>query len=161
MKAFTFATCILAACLGVSMFATDDPSPTANSASWSGKAAAAYLDGRMVWWMGWPVAARDHGTFCVSCHTVAPYAMARPALRVTLAEPAPSSPEHQLLDNVIKRVRMWKEVEPAYPTEKRGVGKTEESRGTESILNTVVLVSYDAPMGKLSADARLALDNMC
>ena len=103
------------------MFAADDPSSPANSAAWSGRAAAAYLDGRMVWWIGWKVAARDHGTFCVSCHTVVPYAMARPALRATLAEQAISSPEQQLLDNVTKRVRMWKEVEPAYPDETRGV----------------------------------------
>jgi squalene-hopene/tetraprenyl-beta-curcumene cyclase len=160
LRAVTFATCILAACLGASMFAADDPSSTANSASWSGKAAAAYLDGRMVWWMGWEGAARDHKTFCVSCHTVVPYAMARPSLRATLAEQAPSATERQLLDNVTKRVRMWKEVEPFYPDEKRGVPKTVESRGTESILNAVILVGYDVPTSKLSPDARLALDNM-
>jgi len=160
MRAVILATCILAACLGVSIFATDEPSSIANSSSWSGKAAAAYLDGRMVWWMGWDVAARDHKTFCVSCHTVVPYAMARPALRATLAEHAPSATERQLLANVIKRVRMWKEVEPFYPDAKRGVPKTSESRGTESILNAVILVSYDAPTHKLSPDARLALDNM-
>ena len=55
---------------------------------------------------------------------------------------------------------MWKEVEPFYPDEKRGVPKTAESRGTESILNAVILVGYDVPTGKLSPDARLALDNM-
>ena len=55
---------------------------------------------------------------------------------------------------------MWKETEPFYPDAKRGAGKTEESRGTESILNAVILVGYDAPTGKLSPDARLALDNM-
>jgi squalene-hopene/tetraprenyl-beta-curcumene cyclase len=160
MRAVTLATCILAACLGVSIFATDQPSSTANTATWSGKAAATYLDGRMVWWMGWDVAARDHGTFCVSCHTVLPYAMARPALRTALAEQAPSAPERQLLSSVTKRVEMWKEVEPFYPDAKRGVPKTAESRGTESILNAVILVCYDAPTGKLSPDARLALDNM-
>ena len=160
MRAVTLATCVLAACLGASMFGTDEPSSTANSASWSGKGAAAYLDGRMVWWMGWKGAARDHNTFCVSCHTVVPYAMARPALRAMLAEQAPSSTERRLLDNVTKRVRMWKEVEPFYPDEKRGVPKTAESRGTESILNAVILVGYDVATGKLSPDARLALDNM-
>jgi squalene-hopene/tetraprenyl-beta-curcumene cyclase len=108
--------------------------------------------------MGWPVAARDHQTFCVSCHTVLPYAMARPALRAALSEQAPSPMERKLLDNVTKRVRMWKEVEPFYPDETRGVPKTAESRGTESILNALVLVVQ--PTGKLSADARLALDNM-
>jgi len=160
MRAVTFATCILAACLGVSIFASDKSSSTTDTASWSGKAAATYLDGRMVWWMGWDAAARDHGTFCVSCHTVLPYAMSRPALRAALAEQAPSAPERQLLASVTKRVRMWKEVEPFYPDEKRGVPKTAESRGTESILNAVILVGYDAPTGKLSPDARLALDNM-
>lgn len=160
MKTFTIGACILAVCLGVSMFATDEPSSTANSSSWSGKAAASYLDGRMTWWISWDQAARDHDTFCVSCHTVLPYAMARPALRVAMAEQAPSAPERQLLASVAKRVRMWKEMEPFYPDAKRGAGKTAESRGTESILNAVILVGYDAPTGKLSPDARLALDNM-
>lgn len=160
MRATIFASYVLAVCLGVSMFATDEPSSTTSSTTWNGKAAAAYLDGRMVWWMGWKVAARDHDTFCVSCHTVAPYAMGRPALRSALAEQSPSPTERRLLDNVTKRVRLWKEVEPNYPDEKRGPGKTAESRGTESILNATVLVGYDVPAGKLGADARLALDNM-
>jgi len=160
MKSITLVACILGACLGVSLLATDGPSSTAGSSTWSGKAAASYLDGRMVWWIGWPVAARDHGTFCVSCHTVLPYAMARPALRATLSEQEPSSTERQLLDNVTKRVRLWKEVEPAYPDEKRGFPKTAESRGTESVLNAVILVGYDALAGTLSPDARLALENM-
>ena len=43
-------------------------------ASWSPQAAAAYLDGRADWWASWPQAARDHGTFCISCHTAATYA---------------------------------------------------------------------------------------
>ncbi len=160
MRTFILTTCILAACLSAIMFATDQPSSTTTSAEWSGKAAAYYLDGRMAWWIGWKGAARDHDTFCVSCHTVLPYAMGRPALRATLGEQAPSSTERQLLDNVTKRVRMWKEVEPFYSDEKRGVPKTAESRGTESILNALILAGYDAPTGKLSADARLALDNM-
>jgi squalene-hopene/tetraprenyl-beta-curcumene cyclase len=160
MRAVTFGICILATCLAVGMLARDEPSSTERAASWNGKAAAAYLDGRMDWWMGWDVAARDHHTFCVSCHTVVPYAMARPALRAALREAGPSATERQLLDNVTKRVRMWKEVEPFYPDAKRGFPKTSESRGTESVLNALILVGYDAPTGKLSPDGRLALDNM-
>jgi squalene-hopene/tetraprenyl-beta-curcumene cyclase len=114
----------------------------------------------MAWWMDWPSAARDHETFCVSCHTVAPYAMGRPALRAALGEQAPSPTERRLLDNVTKRVRMWKEVAPFYPDKTGGDPKTAESRGTESILNALILVSYDAPAGKVSPDARLALDNL-
>ena len=160
MRAVGFGICILAACFATGLFVADESSSTADSGSWSSKAAGAYLDGRLAWWMGWPVAARDHQTFCVSCHTVLPYAVARPALRAPLAEQAPSPIERKLLDNVTKRVRMWKEVEPFYPDETRGVPKTAESRGTESILNALVLTVYDEPTGKLSADARLALDNM-
>jgi squalene-hopene/tetraprenyl-beta-curcumene cyclase len=151
---------MLAAAFAASLWAADERSPAADPASWSGKAAAAYLDGRLTWWMGWSGAVRDHETFCVSCHTVAPYALARPALRAALAEQAPSPIEKKLLDNVTKRVRMWKEVEPFYPDATRGVPKTAESRGTESIFNALILASYDAPTGKLSPDARLALDNM-
>jgi squalene-hopene/tetraprenyl-beta-curcumene cyclase len=142
-------------CFAAGLFAADEPSP-----AWNSKAAAAYLDGRMDWWMSWKSAARDHETFCVSCHTVAPYAMGRPALRAALAEQAPSPTERKLLDNITKRVRMWKEVEPFYPDETRGNPKTAESRGTEAILNAVILTGYDVPAGKLSPDTKLALDNM-
>ena len=38
--------------------------------AWNARAAASYLDGELEWWSTWPNAARDHGTFCVSCHTV-------------------------------------------------------------------------------------------
>ena len=128
--------------------------------NWSPKAAAAYLDERSTWWMNWPKSARDHGTFCISCHTAAPYALSRGALRRVLAEPSASPNEQRLLDNVIKRVRMWKEVEPFYPDQTAGLPKTSESRGTESILDALILAWNDAPSGKLSPDARLALDNM-
>jgi len=160
MKMVKVGTCILAGCLASSLYAQSGQTTTAGAASWNPKAAAAYLDGRIGWWMTWPSAARDHETFCISCHTAAPYAMARAALRTDLAEQGPSANERKVLENVSKRVRMWKEVEPFYPDEKRGAPKTAESRGTESIFNAVILAGYDAPTGKLSPDARLALDNM-
>jgi squalene-hopene/tetraprenyl-beta-curcumene cyclase len=128
--------------------------------SWDQKAAATYLDQRAGWWMEWPKAARDHETFCVSCHTAVPYALSRPALRQGLAEAAPSANERRLLDNVTKRVRLWKEVAPFYSDADRGVYKTVESRGTESVLNALILASNDAQSGRLSNDTRAALDNM-
>ncbi|PYV42736.1 MAG: hypothetical protein DMG06_13050 [Acidobacteria bacterium] len=153
-------TCILAAGFATSLFGQETPSSIADSASWNDQAAAAYLDRRLDWWMGWSVAARDHETFCVSCHTAVPYAMARPALRAALVERAPSTIERKLLDNVTKRVRLWKEVQPFYSDETSGVPKTAESRGTESVLNALILAGYDGPTGHLSSDARLALDYM-
>jgi squalene-hopene/tetraprenyl-beta-curcumene cyclase len=127
---------------------------------WSPQSAAAYLDGRISWWMSWPKAARDHETFCISCHTALPYALGRPALHQTLKEQSPSPTEQELLGNVVKRVRMWKDVEPFYPDQTSGLPKTSESRGTESILDALILVWRDIPTGVLSPDARLALDNM-
>ena len=110
--------------------------------SWDRKAAAAYLDSRMGWWESWPSARRDHETFCVSCHTSLPYALARPELRAQ----DPQSPiEKAFLDNISKRVSLWNEVEPFYSDAKNGAPKSAESRGTEAVLNALVLARYRAP----------------
>jgi squalene-hopene/tetraprenyl-beta-curcumene cyclase len=153
MKTTTLGICVLVTCLALH-------AETVDSASWNKKAAAAYLDEREGWWMDSATAARDHGTFCVSCHTAVPYALARGPLRAALAEPAPSATERKLLDNVAKRVRLWSQVEPFYSDEKRGVPKTAESRGTEAILNALILASHDAQDGKLSNDTREAFQNL-
>ncbi|MGH7654079.1 MAG: hypothetical protein ACREN6_05385 [Gemmatimonadaceae bacterium] len=157
------ATALVAPCSGL-LSAQDAAASVstdgAGSTGWSEYRAAAYLDGRIAWWMNWSSAKRDHGTFCISCHTAVPYAIARPALRAPSHGLARTQLEWQLLDNITKRVRMWGVVEPFYPDATRGVPKTRESRGTESVLNALVLASYDARGGTLSADTRLALTNM-
>jgi len=128
--------------------------------TWDPKAAADYLDRRQAWWMEWPRAQRDHETFCVSCHTSVPYALSRSTLRTALAEQAPSPNERRLLDSVTKRVRLWKEIEPFYKDADRGPYKSVESRGTESVLNALILSSRDARSDQLSNDARTAFENM-
>lgn len=140
--------------------ARSDKPETKIANSWDPKSAAAYLDGRLTWWMEWPRAQRDHETFCVSCHTAVPYALSRSALRTALAEQAPSPNEQRLLDNVTKRVRLWKEVEPFYKDVDRGPYKSVESRGTESVLNALILSSRDAQSGHLSHDTHMAFENM-
>jgi squalene-hopene/tetraprenyl-beta-curcumene cyclase len=134
------------------------------SGSWAQTAAARYLDQRETSWMSWPGAARDRGTFCVSCHTSVPYALARPSLRAALGEKTPSPNERRLLENVVKRVRLWKEVEPFYNGEGYDASKAAESRGTESVVNALILASYDASSnnqnGRLSDDTRAAFDDM-
>ncbi len=130
------------------------------SFTWEAKSAAVYLDQRETWWVNWPGAKRDHSTFCVSCHTVLPYIIARPALRKALAEDGPSPDEQLLLANVTKRVRLWKEVAPYYNDKEDGPHKTAESRSTEAVLNAFILASSDAQTGKLSEDTRAALANM-
>src|SRR5713101_6311610 len=78
--------------------------PSAATPSPGLRAAAAYLDNRLDWWVHWPNAARDHDTSCVSCHTALPYALARPALHRALEEHEAAIPERTLLANVGKRV---------------------------------------------------------
>jgi squalene-hopene/tetraprenyl-beta-curcumene cyclase len=133
--------------------------PNANAA-WDAKAAAAYLDQRAAWWMGWDRAQRDHETFCISCHTAVPYAMARSTLRSALGEQAASPAEQHLVENVTKRVRLWRDVAPFYSDKDRGEYKTVESRGTEAVLNALVLAGHDAQSGRLSEDGRAAFANM-
>src|SRR5262245_19842609 len=70
---------------------------------WDAKGAAAYLDGRAEWWTTWPNAARDRGTYCMSCHTTLPYAIARPALRPLLGEEGPSAAERKIVGNLETR----------------------------------------------------------
>ena len=143
---------------GMAVHPNKSETKTANS--WNPEAAAAYLDRRQSWWLQWPRAQRDHETFCVSCHTAVPYALSRSALRKALAEQAPSPNEQRLLDSVTKRVRLWKEVEPFYKDADRGPYKSLESRGTESVLNALILSSRDAQRGQLSDDAHMAFENM-
>ena len=128
-------------------------------AGWNEPAAAQYLDNREVWWQGWDHAKRDHGTMCVSCHTQASYALARPVLRSRLGESAPSASEKAMLADIEKRVRGWDNMLPFYSDEKYGEGKEIESRNAESVLNAIILASYDDGKPDLSDLTRLAFDH--
>jgi squalene-hopene/tetraprenyl-beta-curcumene cyclase len=127
---------------------------------WNAKAAAAYLDQRERWWMGWQDAAREHGTFCISCHTAVPYALARPALRGALGEKEPNDLESSLMENARKRVRLWKELAPVYNDKDDGANKSAESRATEAVLLAYTLAANDARGGKLSEGTRHAFENL-
>ncbi|HLI82545.1 MAG TPA: hypothetical protein VKV17_01440 [Bryobacteraceae bacterium] len=130
----------------------------AAAASWDAAAAAGYLDARETWWQSWPRSQRDHQTACVSCHSVLPYAMGRPALRARRHEGELAGPERTMLAYIEKRVGLWKETEPFYKKES-GETKPEESRGTEAVLNAFILASYDAPVGHMREVTRTAFDN--
>ncbi len=128
--------------------------------AWNKEAAAKFLDQRETWWQAWPRAQKDHGTVCISCHTVVPYAMAMPALRRDLGEAAMRSPETAMLASVEKRVGDWAEMAPFYSDEKYGKGKAAESRATEAVLNTVILASYDAEQGAVRPITQKAFDEL-
>jgi squalene-hopene/tetraprenyl-beta-curcumene cyclase len=163
-KLLTAALAVAAATAGLiagpasrGVLAADKPA-AAVAAGWDKPAAARYLDSREVWWQGWDHDKRDHGTRCVSCHTQAPYALARPELRSALGENAISPSEQAMLADVEKRVRAWDTMLPFYSDEKYGEGKEIESRNAESVLNAVILASYDAHRERLSDVAVLAFD---
>ena len=63
-------------------------------------------------------------------------------MRGPLGEEA-SCPEHVMLNDVPRRVTMWNQVALLCHRED-GPAKTPESRGTESVLNALVLATYDA-----------------
>lgn len=126
---------------------------------WNPRAAARYLDSRESWWQGWDRAQKDHGTLCVSCHTQASYAIARPALRGALGDRTPAAEEQVMLASVEKRVRAWKDVQPFYSDAVYGAGKEVESRNAESVLNAIILANYDAGPGQMSERTRMAFDH--
>ena len=126
--------------------------------SWSPQAAAGYLDRREVWWQDWPRAQKDHGTICISCHTVVPYAMARPTLREELSETGMVEPEKVMINSVEKRVSHWPEMIPFYLDATHGPGKTAEAHATEAVLNAVILASYDMQQRHLRPITRAAFD---
>lgn len=151
MKSALFSLTIISA-----FCAPNLPAQTQAAPAWDAKAAATYLDARLDWWAAWSSAQRDHETFCISCHTVLPYALVCPALSTALHETSSSPTASTLLANLTKRVRLWDDVQPFYPDTPKSPGKTLESRGTESVLNALALVAVNAPL----PDARLALSNM-
>ena len=122
--------------------------------SWDPGVAAAYLDRREAWWAHWPAAARDGGTFCISCHTALPYALARPILQDQLNQRSPTAEELGVLKDVSRRVEMWTTIQPYYHN------KASASRGTEAVLNAVILANRDARQGHLRPDTEAALRNM-
>ncbi len=124
--------------------------------AWNKRAAASFLDERETWWQAWPRAQKDHGTLCISCHTVVPYAMVMPELQRDLGEAVMTPPETVMLASVEKRVNDWTEMLPFYSDEKYGKGKAAESRATEAVLNAIILSSYDRAQGQLRPVTRMA-----
>lgn len=142
-----FACLVACACVAGSRPSSPEP-------SWNRRATAIYLDLRESVWMRWPAAGRENGTFCVSCHTTMPYALARPPLRDALTKASPSAEEGSLIADVTKRVHLWNDVAPYYTRQPN------RSRGTEAVLNALILSSYAARSGKLSADTLSAFAEM-
>src|ERR1035441_5990896 len=143
MKSFgsVFAVPFLAVCTSSAPAASADPVPSQpipsvstvrnTPTAWDKEAAAKFLDDRMDLWFDKARKLRTGRgtTTCVSCHTVVPYALARPALRKAAGMIQPTPQEAKLLDETLRRVDTYGSHEPL------DKNKSEQSRGTEGGLN--------------------------
>jgi squalene-hopene/tetraprenyl-beta-curcumene cyclase len=119
---------------------------------WDKARAAQYLDGRGENWFKFGSAKRGEGASasqCVSCHTLLPYALARPVLRRLSNEKEPTRWETQVLAQTKSRVANWDELDEVeyqlfYDFDE---AKKKQSRGTEAVLNALLLALDDRSQG--------------
>ena len=116
------------------------PRSLAGQSDWDRPAAAQYLDDRIDLWFvrATQLQAGEGKVACVSCHTVVPYLLARPALRKAMQITEPTSQEARLLDNVTRRVETW--LSGASMSDAKHGGEY----GTEEVLNALILARHDA-----------------
>jgi len=134
---------------------------------WKKKSAGQYLDERVQAWFAFTSADRGDAetkSTCVSCHTMAPYALARPALRKLTGTREPTDDEMKLLAQTKMRVEHWQELDSQkfrllYDSDEQ---KKKESWGTEAVLNAVIFAFDDHYQERSSPSdsTRLALANL-
>jgi squalene-hopene/tetraprenyl-beta-curcumene cyclase len=115
---------------------------------WDRTRASQFLDRRGEAWFNFGAAHRGQGssaTTCVSCHSLLPIALARPVLRRHSHESLPTKLEARILDQARRRVSNWDRLsEPAFQLYYDfDEDKKKESRGTEAILNALLLAFDD------------------
>lgn len=119
---------------------------------WDREGAAKYLDGRMDVWFAnaKKLQTGKSETSCVSCHTTIPYVMARPALRRAMHVNTATPQELRLIDETSRRVESYEAKRPLYD---HSDSKALESRGTEAVLNALILASADAAQNQRGPSA--------
>jgi hypothetical protein len=119
------------------------PDNGAASSGWDREGAAVYLDERMEVWFAKAKKLRtgEAQTACVSCHTTVPYVLARPALRRAMRVSAATPQEARIIQEATRRVESYGAHQPLYD---HNESKKTESRGTEAVLNALILASADA-----------------
>lgn len=130
-------------------------------AGWDRSAAARHLDDHARAWLDFTGAYRGQGetrTTCLSCHSFVPYLLARPALGT------PAEPRAKSLAQIKERVAHWDDLDtPAWKLAyDSGPAKKRQSRGTEAVLNALVLAEDDRAQGRKdpSEATRKALDHL-
>ena len=120
---------------------------------WDPSGAAQYLDRRGENWFKFGSAKRGEGASasqCVSCHSLLPYALARPVLRRLSNEKTPTRWETQVLEQTKSRVANWAQLDEVeyqlfYDFDEP---KKKQSRGTEAVLNALLLSLDDRAQGR-------------
>ncbi len=126
--------------------------------AWNRQAAANYLDTRALTWLNFERAHRGQEatrTSCVSCHTILPIMLARPALGKRPNGSATIDFRSKLLAQRVTRVNNWANLDtPAFQLlYDSNDAKKKESRGTEAILNALILGFNDRYQGLKSPSA--------
>jgi squalene-hopene/tetraprenyl-beta-curcumene cyclase len=121
--------------------------------SWDKISASQYLDRRGESWFKFSGAHRGEGatgSSCVSCHSLLPYALARPILRRISHESQPTEGERKILEQTKLRVANWDRLDsPAFQLYYDfDDAKKKQSRGTESVLNALILALDDRIEGR-------------
>jgi squalene-hopene/tetraprenyl-beta-curcumene cyclase len=129
---------------------------------WDRAAALRHLDERSQAWLDFPGAYRGQGatrTTCLSCHSFVPYLLARSA-----ALDVPAGPRAKSLGQIKERVAHWDELDtPAWKLPyDHSADKKRQSRGTEAILNALILADDDRRHSLKAPDesTRKALDHL-
>src|SRR5262245_29214487 len=142
--------CVLLTGIAINGFTARRGTPRderAASAGWDREGAAKYLDERMELWFTTAKKLRtgQSETACVSCHTTIPYVLARPALRRAMGVSAATPLERRLVEETTRRVESYGDHQPLYDFNE---SKKTESRGTEAVLNALILASADAAQNR-------------
>jgi squalene-hopene/tetraprenyl-beta-curcumene cyclase len=127
--------------------------------AWNMEQAAKHLDERVRVWFAFAGADRGLGAdkiSCISCHSVLPYTLARPALRKLMGLSEPTAWETKIIEQTRRRVAHWGELD----SEKYRLfydfsdKKKKESWGTEAVIDALVLAFDDHYRGrKLPSEA--------
>ena len=127
-------------------------------AAWDPRLAANYLDHREEEWLAWQAAKTVTGATCISCHTGAPYLLARPALRRVLGEKDPTPGETALLSSLRARVAISdaREIKRGFTAEPMAV----QALGVEAVYASLFLTLTDTGGVSLNSDARKAFDRL-
>src|SRR5215813_13102938 len=121
--------------------------------SWDREGAAKYLDERMDVWFanGKKLRTGEAVTVCVSCHTTVPYVLARPVLRQSIHVSDLAPQESRIISEATKRVESYEAHQLLYDHTE---SKKTESRGTEAVLNALILASADAAQSRREPSAQ-------